>query len=137
MESVKHIDDLVLEIKSSIGDVIHQANDSVDNINSSNALIEKAVETFDIIFGNIDMVGNLIHQMIVKVDRVEDEARNVAAISEEQPASAEEIASSSDVLVEQANSLMANSETVTRESNELTNSAQELSAQIGVFKIGS
>lgn len=137
MESVKHIDDLVLEIKSSIGDVIHQANDSVDNINSSNALIEKAVETFDVIFGNIDMVGNLIHQMIVKVDRVEDEARNVAAISEEQAASAEEIASSSDVLVEQANSLMANSETVTRESNELTNSAQELSAQIGVFKIGS
>ena len=137
MESVRHIDDLVLEIKSSIADVINQANDSVENINNSNTLIENAVETFDIIFENIDTVGNLIHQMIVKVDRVEDEARNVAAISEEQAASAEEIASSSDVLVEQANSLMANSETVTKESNELTNSAEELSAQIGVFKIGS
>lgn len=137
MESVQHIDDLVLEIKSSIGDVINQANDSVDNINSSNTLIENAVETFDVIFENIDTVGNLIHQMITKVDKVEDEARNVAAISEEQAASAEEIASSSDVLVDQANNLMANSETVTKESNELTNSAEELSTQIGVFKIGN
>ncbi|RKI39674.1 HAMP domain-containing protein [bacterium D16-51] len=137
MESVQHIDDLVLEIKSSIGDVINQANDSVDNINNSNILIENAVETFDIIFENIDTVGNLIHQMITKVDKVEDEARNVAAISEEQAASAEEIASSSDVLVDQANSLMSNSETVTKESNELTNSAEELSTQIGVFKIGN
>ena len=137
MESVQHIDNLVLEIKSSIGDVISQASDSVVNINNSNALIENAAETFDIIFENIDMVGNLVHQMIEKVDQVEDEARNVAAISEEQAASAQEIAASSDILVEQANSLMTNSETVTNESNELTNSAKELSAQIGVFKIGS
>lgn len=137
MESVQHIDNLVLEIKSSIGDVISQANDSVVNINNSNGLIEKAAETFDVIFENIDTVGALVQQMIEKVDQVEDEARNVAAISEEQAASAEEIAASSDVLVEQANSLMTNSETVTNESNELTNSAEELSTQIGVFKIGS
>ncbi len=135
VESVKHIDRLVLEIKSSIGDVISQANDSVVNISSSNTLIENAAETFDVIFENIDMVGSLVHQMIEKVDQVEDEARNVAAISEEQAASAQEIAASSDVLVEQANNLMANSETVTNESNELTNSAEELSTQIEAFRI--
>ncbi len=137
MESVRHIDSLVLEIKSSIGDVISQAGDSVDNINRSNELIEDAAETFDVIFRNIDTVGTLVQQMIEKVDKVEDEAGNVAAISEEQAASAQEIAASSDILVEQANHLMANSETVTNESNELTNSAEELSEQIGVFKIGS
>lgn len=133
--SVQDIDNLILEIKALIGDVVAQANDSMQNINGSSALIENAVSTFDIIFENIASVGNLIQQMIAKVDRVEDVARDVAAISEEQAASSEEILASSDALVEQANGLMANSEDVARESAQLTGSAKELAAQIGVFKI--
>lgn len=134
-ESVQEIDDLILEIKTLISDVVNQANDSVRNINSSSVLIGNAVGTFDIIFENIVSVGNLVQQMIQKVDQVEDVARDVAAISEEQAASSQEILASSDVLVEQADSLMIHSEDVAKESEELTNSAQELAAQIGVFRI--
>ena len=84
MDSVKHIDNLVLEIQALIGDVIEQANGSVENINSSSALIGNAVITYDTIFENIAVVGELAQQMIQKVEQVEDVARNVAAISEEQ-----------------------------------------------------
>lgn len=134
-ESVQDIDNLILEIKALIGDVVDQANDSMKNINGSSVLIENAVGTFDVIFENIVSVGDLVQQMIQKVDQVEDVARDVAAISEEQAASSQEILASSDVLVEQANSLMAHSEDVARESEELTDSAEELAAQIGAFKI--
>lgn len=134
-ESVHDIDNLILEIQALIGDVVNQANDSMKNINGSSVLIENAVGTFDVIFENIVSVGDLVQQMIQKVDQVEDVARDVAAISEEQAASSQEILASSDVLVEQANSLMAHSEDVARESEELTDSAEELAAQIGVFKI--
>lgn len=133
--SVQDIDNLILEIQALITDVVNQANDSVGNINNSSVLIGNAVRTFDVIFENILSVGNLVQQMIHKVDQVEHVARDVAAISEEQAASSEEILASSDVLVEQANGLMANSEDVARESEELTNSAQELAAQIGTFRI--
>lgn len=134
-ESVQDINDLILEIKALINDVVNQADDSMKNINGSSVLIENAVSTFDVIFENIVSVGGLVQQMIQKVDQVEDVARDVAAISEEQAASSQEILASSDVLVEQANSLMTHSEDVARESEELTGSAKELAAQIGAFKI--
>lgn len=133
--SVQHIDNLVMEIKTSVKDVVSQADDSVKSINSSSLLIKDAVNTFDIIFENIDVTGNLIQNMIQKVEQVEDVARNVAAISEEQAASSEEILGSSNILVEQANSLMKNSETVANSSEQLTASAEELATQIGIFKI--
>ncbi len=135
MDSVKHIDNLVLEIQALIGDVIEQANGSVENINSSSALIGNAVITYDTIFENIAVVGELAQQMIHKVEQVEDVARNVAAISEEQAASSQEILSSSDILVEQADGLMTNSEIVAKESEELTTSAEALESQIQMFQV--
>lgn len=135
VDSVQHIDRLVLEIKTSVQDVVQQANNSVKNIGSSSVLIGNAVNTFDVIFENIEETGQLVQNMIQKVNQVEDVARNVAAISEEQAASSQEILGSSDILVEQADRLMESSETVAKESEELTNSAEELAAQIGNFNI--
>lgn len=135
VNSVQNIDNLVLEIKTSVKDVVSQACDSVKNINSSSVLIKDAVDTFDVIFENIEVTGNLIQDMMQKVEKVEDVARNVAAVSEEQAASSEEILGSSNILVEQANSLMKNSETVAKGSEQLTASAEELATQIGIFKI--
>lgn len=135
VESVKNIDSLVLEIKTSVKDVISQANDSVGNINSSSILIKNAVDTFDAIFENIAVVENLIQKMIQKVDQVKDVAGNVAAISEEQAASSQDILGSSNLLVQQTNSLMESSGTVAKESEELTTWADELATQVGTFKI--
>ena len=133
--SVQNIDKLVMEIKSSIGDVVIQADDSVKNINSSSVLIQNAAKTFDMIFENIAAVNGLVHDMIQKVIHVESVAVDVAAISEEQAASSQQILDSSDILVKQANSLIANSETVAKESEDLTASAEELAVQMGSFKI--
>lgn len=133
--SVQNIDKLVMEIKSSIGDVVIQADDSVKNINSSSVLIQNAAKTFDMIFENIAAVNGLVHDMIQKVIHVESVAVDVAAISEEQAASSQKILDSSDILVKQANSLIANSETVAKESEDLTASAEELAVQMGSFKI--
>ena len=135
MDSVQNIDRLVLEIKTSVQDVVNQASDSVGNIEDSSVMVENAADKFDVIFENIAGVWNLTQNMLQKVDQVDDVARNVAAISEEQAASSEEILSSSDILVQQADSLMGSSETVAKESEELTASAEELAQQIGIFKI--
>lgn len=135
MNSVNHIDNLVLEIKKLIGDVINLAKNNVDNINASSALIGNAVKTYDNIFENIVTVGDLAQQMMRKVNQVENVAKDVAAISEEQADSSQAILASSDVLVEQTDNLMLNSETVAKESKELTTSAEELETQIKTFKV--
>ncbi len=135
MESVKHIDNLIMKINTSVGDAIHQADDSVGNINESNGMIQHAMGTFDHIYENIAAVGNLIQEMMEKVACVDTVAADVAAISQEQAASSEQILNASDSLAAHADSLMASSESVAQQSKELSDSAQKLTGQIGIFKI--
>lgn len=133
--SVHNIESIIGEINELVKDAVNQANGSVESINSSSQLVGGALRTFDTIFDNIDVVNQLVHQMIEKVERVDDVASNVAAISEEQAASSEEILASSDTMVEQANHITGNSETVASGARELTDSAKELAHQVEIFKI--
>lgn len=134
-DSVHNIENLIGEINELVRDAVNQANDSVAGINSSSRLVGGALQTFDAIFENIDIVNQLVKQMIDKVERVDDVAGNVAAISQEQAASSQEILASSDMMVEQANHITGNSETVASGARELTDSAEELAHQVEIFKI--
>lgn len=133
--SVHNIEKLIMEINGLVKDAVDQAEDSVNNINSSGELVGGALKTFDAIFNNIDMVSSLVQQMIEKVEKVDDVATNVAAISEEQAASSQEILATSDTMVEQANNITSNSERVAGDAKELTESAKELSKQVEIFKV--
>lgn len=133
--SVQNIENLISEINSLVRDAVLQADDSVSNINSSSELVGDALKTFDIIFDNIDDVSTLVRQMIEKVEKVDEVASNVAAISEEQAASSEEILATSDNMVEHANSITGNSERVASDAKELTTSAENLANQVDAFKV--
>lgn len=134
-DSVQNIEQLVSEINLLVKDAVGQANDSVDNINISSDHVSGALKTFDVIFGNIDDVSNLVQQMIDKVGKVDDVASNVAAISQEQAASSEEILATSDTMVTQANNITGNSERVADGARDLTVSAKELAGQVKIFRI--
>lgn len=133
--SVRNIESLIFEINALVKDAVTQADDSVDNINSSSELVGEALKTFDVIFDNIDVVSSLVQRMIEKVEKVDEVASNVAAISEEQAASSEEILATSDTMVEQANNITGNSQAVASDAKELTASAEELANQVEIFKI--
>ena len=134
-DSVRDIENLIHEINDLVKDAVSQADGSAGNINESSRLVEDALKTFDAIFNNIDAVSGLVQQVIEKVEKVDDVASNVAAISEEQAASSEEILATSDTMVEQANHITDNSKTVANDARELTESAQELADQVSMFKI--
>lgn len=134
-DSVRNIEALISEINALVKDAVSQADDSAVNIHSSGELVGDALKTFDVIFDNIDKVNALVRQMIDKVEKVDDVAGNVAAISQEQAASSEEILATSDTLLEQAKNITGNSETVANEAKELTVSAEELTNQVKIFKI--
>ena len=134
-DSVRDIENLIHEINDLVKDAVSQADGSAGNINESSRLVEDALKTFDAIFNNIDAVSGLVQQVIEKVEKVDDVASNVAAISEEQAASSEEILATSDTMGEQANHITDNSKTVANDARELTESAQELADQVSMFKI--
>lgn len=135
-DAVRNIEGLISQINSLVEDTVKQTKESVENINHSSDLVGDTLKTFDSIFNNIDQVSTLVREMIQKVEKVDDVATNVAAISEEQAASSEEILATSQEMVRQVDNITNNSERVSAGAKELTASAEELYEHVARFKIG-
>lgn len=135
-DAVHNIEGLISQINKLVGDTVKQTKESVENINHSSDLVGDTLKTFDSIFGNIDQVSGLVREMIRKVEKVDDVATNVAAISEEQAASSEEILATSVEMVRQVDNITSSSERVSAGAKELTVSADELYKQVAQFNIG-
>lgn len=134
-DSAAHISRLIDQVNGLVGDAVRQAGDSAANINESSELIGTAIETFEKIFNNIQETSVLINQVVDKINRVDEVAMNVAAISEEQAASSDEILATSESMLEQAKGIAVNSEHVAKESRSLTESSEQLAEQVKMFRI--
>ncbi len=134
-ESAQNIGNLIEEVHKLIGNAVGQANASAASIQENSELINIAVGTFDQIYNNIQESNRLIEAMIVDVEKVDDVATNVAAISEEQAASADEILATSENMVEMADNITRNSQDVADNSHELAGTSQTLTDYVQKFKI--
>lgn len=134
-DAVRNIEGLINEISSLVQNTVEQTEESVDNINKSSLLVENALQTFDIIFDNINEVNVLVRGMIEKVQKVDEVAGNVAAISEEQAASSQEILATSEVMVEQSGNITTSSKEVSNDASSLSKTSEELNQQVAIFKI--
>lgn len=134
-EAVDTIASLVSEINNMVSNTVKQANESSNNINQSTNLISNSVHTFDKIFNTVTETNHLIQNMIDKVNNIDEVATTVAAISEEQAASAEEILATSEIMVEQSAHITGNSKKVAADAENLSNTSDELSKQVKIFKI--
>lgn len=134
-DSVHTIEVLIQQINGYVNDCVKQADVSVGSIVESSKLITVALDTFDTIFHNIADANSLVEAMVVKVGKVDDVATNVAAISEEQAASSQEILATSDTMVGHAKEITDSSIVAAEDSKELSASASELANQINIFKI--
>ncbi|SCY46853.1 methyl-accepting chemotaxis protein [Butyrivibrio sp. INlla14] len=134
-ESAQNISNLIEEVRKLIGDAVGQANASAESIKANSELIEVAVGTFDQIYNNIQESNKLIEEMVSDVEKVDDVATNVAAISEEQAASADEILATSENMVNMANDITKSSQDVADNSQELAGTSQTLTSYVQKFKI--
>lgn len=99
-DSVAHITELITEINNLVEDAVRQAGNSAQDISGSAELIHTAVDTFDTIFKNIQETSALIGNVVDKINQVDQVATNVAAISEEQAASSDEILATSESMLQ-------------------------------------
>ena len=134
-ESAQNISSLIDEVRKLIGEAVGQAHESADSIKENSELINVAVGTFDQIYNNIQESNGLIEAMIDDIQKVDDVATNVAAISEEQAASADEILATSENMVEMANNITKSSQDVADNSHELAETSQTLTSYVQKFKI--
>ena len=134
-QSAENISRLINDVGEAINGVVRQAETSAKNIEKNSELIDSAVETFDHIYNNIEKSNELIDLMIQDVQKVDDVATSVAAISEEQAASTDEILETSKQMVEQANSITRNSHDVADNSHELAKTSEMLTSYVNQFRI--
>jgi methyl-accepting chemotaxis protein len=134
-ESAQNISSLIDEVRKLIGEAVGQANESAESIKENSELIHVAVGTFDKIYTNIQESNGLIEAMLDDIQKVDDVATNVAAISEEQAASADEILATSENMVEMANNITRSSQDVADNSHELAETSQTLTSYVQKFKI--
>ena len=136
-DNAQNIAKLIEQIRNLITNVVEQASESTENIKENTVLIDTAVETFDKIYENIATSNKLVTDMIDDVRQVDDVATNVAAISEEQAASADEILETSRQMVEQADNITRNSEDVAANAKELAGTSDTLTNYVAKFKLGN
>lgn len=134
-ESVENITRLIQQINVLVEDAVRQAADSAGEIGNSAKLIHTAVDTFDIIFQNVQDTSRLIEGVVDKINQVDQVATNVAAISEEQAASSDEILATSESMLQQAKGITENSEQVAKEAKNLAVSSENLAGQVQQFQI--
>ena len=126
---------LIDSVTGLINETVEQSHRSMEQINSSAELVDVASEQFNNIFQSIESTNDIIQNMISQIYEANDVATNMAAITEEQSASAEEIEATALSVQELANAVTENSSNVSDDSSQLANTAEVLKNHIDKFTI--
>ena len=133
--AVDKISAITAEINTLVDDEVDKTKVSAQNINDSEELITAAYHTFHDIYKTIGETNDLVQEMIANVNKVDEVATSVAAITQEQSASAEEILATSENLAQEALSVTDNSENVAQSAQSVAEHAEKLADEMKNFKI--
>ena len=133
--AANEISALIDSVTGLINETVEQSHNSMDQINSSAELVDVASEQFNNIFQSIESTNDIIQGMISQIYEANDVATNMAAITEEQSASAEEIEATALSVQELANAVTENSSSVSDDSSRLAGTAEDLKNQLDKFTI--
>lgn len=134
-EAADEISELIDSVSKLIKETVERSKTSMSQIHTSADLVYTASDQFNSIFENIESTNSIIQEMIHKIHDVNDVATNMAAITEEQSASAEEIEATAVNIQELANVVTDNSASVKEDSTELAGTAENLKEHISKFTI--
>ena len=87
------------------------------------------------IYQNVSATSQMLNEIVNQIDHVDDVATNIAALSEEQSASTEEILASTEVLAEASLQFSSDSRKVTTAAVEVAEAAFTLEEHMKRFKI--
>lgn len=133
--SVKSISELTHNIRELVGQTSERTKESSESIRNSIDMVKNASGTFDDIYVTVNETSELVLQMVTDVNRVDEVATSVAAITQEQSAAAEEILATAESLASQATKVTDSSFLVGRDATELSETAENINNQIKTFKI--
>ncbi len=129
------ITELIQYVTGLMGETVSRSAESMDKITESATLIGVASEQFDEIFESIVNMEKMVNEMIGEIRAMNDVSTNMAAITEEQSASAEEIEATAVHIRGLADSVAENSADVKSDAESLASASETLKDKISGFTI--
>ena len=107
----------------------------MDEINANMDAVNTAGATFEEIFRSLDETSDIVGDMISKVGTVDEIATSMAAISEEQSASTQEVSATATSLTTSAEQVAENSRGVDSSAVAVSDSSDKIEDLISAFKL--
>lgn len=133
--SANKIAEIITHVNMEVDQMIMQTNQSVDYIENNSGKITAACEVFEKIYENVSETNDVLTDIVSQIGHVDDVATNIAALSEEQSASTQEILASTEVLAESSLQFSTDSKKVAENSDDVSAAAFTLTEHMRKFKI--
>ena len=134
-DAAKEIGEIIGEITGLIQDLSEKSHSNMNTIEESSEAVAKAGTSFNNIISDLNEAADTMRSMLGMMNDVNDIATNVAAISEEQSASSQEVTATVDTLAESAKGVANESKNVELIANSVFRSSDAINDQLNKFKI--
>ena len=133
--SATQIGDIITIVNSQVSDMITHTADSVSYIEENFSRITASRDVFDYIYQDVSSTSEVFNDIVKQIHQVDTVATNIAALSEEQSASTEEILSSTNVLADTSLHISSDSKIVADSAETVAKASFTLAEHMKRFKI--
>ena len=133
--SAAQIADIINQVNSQVSYMVEQTSQSVTYIRDNSGKISASQEIFENIYKNVTETDQILSDIVNQINNVDDAATNIAALSEEQSASTEEILASTEVLAQASLQFSADSQHVSKSADQVADASFSLAEHMRKFKI--
>ena len=133
--SATKISESISQINTQVTHMMNQTQRSVSYIESNSEKITTSCEIFENIYSNVAEADKVLSKIVAEIANVDDVATNIAALSQEQSASTEEILASTELLAESSLQFSSDSKEMARGADHVSDAAFALAEHMRKFKI--
>ena len=134
-DSAAQIADIISEVNLQVDDMVSKTDESVTFIEDNASKVTASCEIFNHIYQNVSSTGDVLKHIVSQINHVDDVSTNIAALSEEQSASTEEILASTQLLAETSLHISDDSKQVEASAQAVSQASFTLSEHMRRFKI--
>ncbi len=126
---------IIEQVNEKVNGMVEQTEQSVAYIEENSRKITASCEVFEHIYQNVSDTNRMLSDIVNQISQVEDVATNIAALSQEQSASTEEILASTEVLADTSLQFSADSKKVADSAEDVSAASFTLTEHMKRFKI--
>ncbi|MDE6926843.1 MAG: methyl-accepting chemotaxis protein [Acetatifactor sp.] len=133
--SASRISEIIMQVNTQVSYMIDQTEQSVAHIKANSGKITASCDIFENIYRNVTETDRMLSEIVAEIANVDDVATNIAALSQEQSASTEEILASTELLAESSLQFSTDSKEMARGADSVSDAAFALAEHMRKFKI--